>query len=135
MTIRPNSMHLSIGGHFGCSHVVELCDGKVRYTAAFDGKVDKVLEVDPTEEQWEEFRASLDAVHFWEWREEYPNPGVLDGTSWSVQIEYPDARGSARGQNNYPLAHGRPSGNPQSSGPFMGFLSAVRRLLGGLELY
>jgi hypothetical protein len=134
MTSSPGTLHLSIGGHFGCSHEVELCGGKVRYTVIFDGEVTNVLEVVPTEEQWEEFRASLDAVHFWEWREEYPNPGVLDGMGWTVQIEYPDVRNSARGQNNYPLAHGMPS-NPASTHQFKTFLSAVRKLLGDLELY
>jgi hypothetical protein len=135
MTIQPAIMHLSIGGHFGCFHELELRDGKLRYTVVFEGKVTNVLEVVPTEGQWEEFRASLDAVHFWEWMAEYPNPGVLDGTSWSVQIEYPDVRNSARGQNNYPLEHGRPSGIPFPTHQFKTFLGAVRQLLGGLELY
>jgi hypothetical protein len=44
----------------------------------------------PSPEQWAAFGRSLDEIDIWSWRSEYPNPGILDGTQWGLDIEYPD---------------------------------------------
>ena len=87
-------------------------------------------EVRPSPEDWAEFRRALDAINVWCWRSEYPNPGILDGTQWSVDIAYPDRSVHAHGDNNYPGPDGVPNGQPDEPDTFQSFVCAVSRLLG-----
>lgn len=52
---------------------------------------------------WESFISKLDVIGIEKWAEEYNNPDVLDGTQWSLDIEYYDGRGRHySGSNMYP---------------------------------
>lgn len=71
----------------------------------------------PSDAQWRAFRESLDRLNVWQWRPEYRRP-ILDGTGWSLNIQYNDRRLIAAGHNSYP-------------DNFEAFLEAVNTLLGG----
>ena len=37
---------------------------------------------------WDDLMENLSCVHMGEWKTKYNDPGTLDGTQWSVDIEY-----------------------------------------------
>ena len=50
-----------------------------------------------------EFLRKLWDIHMGEWKKEYINPDVLDGTQWSVEIRYNDGKECHfSGSNMYP---------------------------------
>jgi hypothetical protein len=77
-----------------------------------------------------EFRRALDAINVWSWRSEYPNPGILDGTQWSLDIDNPDRSVQAHSDNNYPGPAGMPIGQSEEPDTFQSFGCAVSRFLG-----
>ena len=52
----------------------------------------------------EEFVRGIEALHIGEWKEKYENLCVLDGTQWSISIEYEDGKEQFEiyGSNAYP---------------------------------
>jgi len=61
-------------------------------------------------------------VDIFSWEADYQPDGlVLDGTHWTVQLEVADRSIESSGSNAYPAQWDR-------------FCSAVRRLIGGLDL-
>ena len=132
MDFHPKTLRISVGGYTGSSYSVELCDGKLRYEATEYGHANPRSEViAPTEEQWAQFRSALDSCRVWQWQPDYPNPGVTDGTRWEVEVVYDDAALLSHGDNNYPKAGGKPSGDAEGSREFSRLMRAVRALLGG----
>ena len=60
-------------------------------------------QIQPTEQRWQAFRAALDRLDVWHWHPDYPNSAmVCDGTSWSVEIIYPDHQVVSVGCNCFP---------------------------------
>jgi hypothetical protein len=74
----------------------------------------------PTAVGWSAFRRQLDRFDVWRWSALYANFDVMDGTSWHVELRYPDQGIRSSGNSNYP---------PN----FKAFLLAVRALIGGRE--
>lgn len=102
----------------GCRRV-ELSGGVLVYRERAAGVEHEPVRVTPTEEQWREFRAALDAALVWEWRALYRDPVVACGTSWGLHLEYSDWSLATEGHNGYP------------EGPhFSVYREAVSKLLG-----
>jgi hypothetical protein len=132
MDFHPKTLRIAVGGYTGPSYSVELCDGKLRYEAREYGYANPRSEsIAPTEEQWAQFRSALDSGRVWQWQPDYPNPGAVDGTQWSIEVAYEDATVLSHGDNSYPKANGKPSGNPDGTREFNRLMRAVRALLGG----
>jgi len=115
----PSKLKLFIGGYMGSSYLVELRDDKLIYSEFVE--LDKLCgekEISLTEDSWINFRCSIDDLEIWSWEERYPNPGMMDGTMWSVVIEYKDNKINSRGDNNYPEY-------------FDYYLKIVKKLIGG----
>lgn len=127
----PRHFHTRIGGFMGNTYEVQLQDGCLQYETFGRGNKSDPVRVCPTEEQWREFRRELDAIGVWRWREQYSNPGVADGTQWSLDVTYPDRAVKTQGSNNYPGDTPDSSGVPSGSKAFARYLKAVQRLLGG----
>ena len=127
----PQRFHARIGGFMGYTYYVELQDGGLQYTRSGGGQKTMSARVRPTTEQWTEFRRELDALGIWRWRAHYTNPGVADGTQWSLDVAYPDRAIKTEGDNDYPGATANPSGVPSGSKVFARYLKAVQQLLGG----
>lgn len=132
----PLELMIGIGGFFGPCYQIELVGADVEYT--FNAKnrsskkepriVREQLKI--TARKWAIFRKRLDAINVWRWRADYPNPGVCDGTSWSLSIRYSDKTARSSGDNNYPAQDGRPADDFLGSAPFKLLLAAVRELTG-----
>ena len=84
--------------------------------------------IQPTETDWRKFRRTLDDLNIWQWRNDYPNPGICDGTGWSFDIAYSDHAIATQGDNNYPDAKGNPTNEPHATKAFNRFLLAISKL-------
>lgn len=72
---------------------------------------------------WSELKAAIDEINVWEWEKNYQPDGVImDGTSWSLNIQWDGRSVKSGGNNAYPER-------------FKDFLGAVRVQLGGRDLY
>ena len=113
----------------GPSYHVEWSNGELIYTAMESGyqEEEKVI-IAPTPAQWQKFWKVADKINIWSWEADYPNPGIMDGTNWSIKIKWCEKYIESMGDNNYP------GGNSDEPGPsFNKFLRAVQGLMGGLE--
>lgn len=128
----PRTMKARIGGYFGSSYFVELRSDTVWYEVTDDHYENRRGElITPTEEQWTQFRADLDAAAVWRWRKRYFAPNVEEGNSWAFEIAYDDAAVRCEGRNWYPTETGAAASRPTPS--FKAILDAVRALLAGRE--
>ena len=87
-------------GGFGASSKLELISGTFYETPQFEKLARRRRE--PSLEKWISFRYLLDHLNAWKWKPSYSNQGILDGTQWSLEIEYGDAKISCSGSNSYP---------------------------------
>lgn len=116
---KPNKFFIAIGGFTGTSYQLELKSGKLIYTefrSGYEKIGDKIFR--PKAEQWEAFWQVADDMDIWNWKKEYRNPEMLDGTSWRVRIKFKDKEMDSQGSNNSP-----------DGGKLPKFLSAVRQLI------
>lgn len=134
MSMRPKRLLITIGGYMGPSYSVELSGEGLRYEVYDQGYANPRAEViTPSDEAWTAFRAALDSIRVWRWHKDYPNPGVVDGTQWSVEIVYDDVQLTSGGDNRYPTASGAPSQGFEDTPTFRRLIKAVRTLIGGRE--
>jgi hypothetical protein len=118
--VNPSRVKLYIGGApFEPSYAVEWQGGRLRYRARSGRGEEIEQEITPTFQQWESFWSVLHRAGIWDWKERYPNPGVCDGTMWSIEITHEGRSITSRGDNARPKTLGI-------------VLEAVRGLLGGL---
>lgn len=129
----PTKFRAHIGGFLGGDYVVELRDGALTYSARGRdrGAASQVERILPTSAQWLEFRRSLDELNVWQWKGDYANQKVRDGTQWSIDLAYADRSLASMGSNNFPDSTGRPNGKPETTESFKRYLAAVTRVLGG----
>jgi hypothetical protein len=133
-SVVPTRFVARIGGFLGSSYSVELRDGTLTYTASDRGQTKvRHTTITPTDAAWREFRQTLDELKVWQWRSDYPRGGVVDGTQWLFEIAYSDRNLKSRGDNNYPDATGKPTGKPEITPVFKGYLEAVKKLIGGKD--
>jgi hypothetical protein len=133
----PNRLIAAIGGHLGPSYSVELSHGKLHYVIWKGGDTLPVeVDIVPTAGQWREFRAALDSIDIWQWRDNYaPELSIRDGTQWNLDVAYEDAALRSGGDNAYPkdesdggtIPHAAPSAR------FEHLLKAVSALIGGQD--
>lgn len=111
-----------VGGYFGTSHYVYI-DAKqknkiIRYAKAPGGiyvdlKLPKnemylypeilLKEIPLTDENWINFLEELAALDIQLWKDEYNNNDILDGTQWSLEIQFSGREKIKKwGSNEYP---------------------------------
>ena len=127
----PKEFSAFIGGFNGPSYRLELHDGSLTYTTLRGGQTITKHTIAPSAAQWREFCQALDGFKVWQWRAEYANGQIRDGTQWSLDIAYADHAIKSHGSNSYPDANGRPSGKPDFTTAFQGYLDAIEKLIGG----
>ncbi len=113
---------------------IELLNGKIKYSSAALGEKPKEEIITPTRSHWRKFRKALDDLNVWRWQEEYSAP-FMDGTDWTLHIEYSDKKTSARGFNSYPDSNGKPNEDGYTTETFDRYIVAVRALLGGRDFH
>jgi hypothetical protein len=116
----PKRLCISIGGHFGPCYEVTLKKGRLTYTYSSSRDscyrelqpLPQPEEIQPSAEQWQAFRRTLNRLNVWCWQRNYSDPGVCDGTAWSAKIVYSDRSLVSSGDNCFPGL--RSAGNPCS---------------------
>jgi hypothetical protein len=126
----PKRLCIGIGGCFGPCYGVTLEKGRLVYTYSargpsggepkpewpLDPKLRELLgleplpgpeEIQPSAEQWQAFRRTLDRLDIWSWQRKYSDPAVCDGTGWSAKIVYSDRSLVSSGDNCFPGRDGR----------------------------
>lgn len=115
---KPKELFLASGGFFGPNYRVFWQEEKLFYgVSAKSGAKETLTTLEPTLDQWTSFRKALDELGVWSWRKKYER-NVLDGTQWSISIQYEGRRVASSGSNDYPRDYAE-------------FLTAVQKLLGG----
>jgi hypothetical protein len=130
---QPIKLIFKIGGYSAPSYSISLINNEVQYELV-DGFKSTVEIAKPSAKQWLEFHSSLSKIQVWNWRAEYPNIGVCDGTQWEFEVAYDDEKIKSVGDNNYPLENGEPSGNSEYSKVFKRLVKAIKKLIGGLAI-
>ena len=114
----PEKFQAAIGGFMGPSFSIELVDEVLEYRQARGSyEFDEPQYLRPSARKWANFRKKLDAIGVWDWKSTtdtniwpaYENPGVTDGTGWSLEIDWGDRSLSSSGDNNYPRYPAAPS--------------------------
>ena len=120
----PKKLAFSIVDISGPPYSIKLDnEGYVVYSAKQPGQKSKPpLHRAPTPEQWQEFHHQLDRNKVWQWKPEYGNKSFIEGTQWSLDIEYADRSVHSSGHRDFP-----------DSG-FDGFLQAIGKLLGSGQI-
>jgi hypothetical protein len=122
MKKHENEFTLSIGGSMGPWIKVVLSGEKaLKYIMQYSGQPPTEKIISPSSEEWARFWRSCKRIGIDKWKERYnPESIVSDGTWWVFNIHMPSLMYKGEGDNAYPIG-------------FNAFLSAVSRLLGGLE--
>ncbi len=132
MSARPETLSIWIGGYFGPSYEIKTSGDHLCYSVSGGEYSPPEQEtIIPTDKQWRSFARTLDDLGVWAWAAVCENPGICDGTQWHIRIDWGSRSVNCRGDNNYPGAKGRPSGEPGETREFRRLLRAVQRLIGG----
>lgn len=128
---RPQMLDIAVGGFDGPSYSVTLTNGVLAYRSG--GSMSLLLEtkpeiVSPTDSEWRAFRTSRDQIGAWNWKTNYVDPNVLDGTEWHVIVKYGSKAVESEGANAYPHGKGADPGPA-----FKKLLTAVSKLLSERE--
>lgn len=132
--ITPLKLEFYIGGFtmYG-RYCVKLEGDTVRYGIACGGEWMEIkAEATPTQRKWLNFRKKLDAIGVWKWKRRYDNPNVLDGTQWSLEIDYGVRKRKTYGSNRYPGF--KDEHDMHQTPEFKAFLHALSLLLGGIDI-
>lgn len=138
--IKPIKLEFSISGFLGPNHSVKLEHGILKYQfCQRPSYPQKDVSVVPTNRKWLNFRKKLDAIDVWQWKRDYPNPGVCDGTQWEFEVDYGLKKITSSGDNAYPEAEriaiiDDMTVTKDDSDDFEAFLHALSLLLGGVKI-
>jgi hypothetical protein len=127
----PKRFEVSIGGFWGQSFGVEIAGDSLIYKTYEQGYnlIDERT-ITPTAIQWNRFWVPTNKLNIWKWKNRYTNPGIMDGTSWKVNIYYKNMEINSSGSNSFPGVS-----QNQIRNLFNRFLGAVSNLLGGVSFH
>lgn len=125
----PAVFRVGIGGFWGPSYEVEWLDAELHYRWEREGRHGQEVII-PSVEHWRQLKGALDRIKVWKWAHHYEQP-VLDGTGWSLQVEWGQQTLETSGSNAYPTRTGAQSAGFDPTPPFKEFLAAISRLVGG----
>jgi len=114
----PEQFEATIGGYMGSAFWIKLVDGVLEYRQAehsYEYGEPEYLEL--SARKWSNFRKKLGTIGIWDWKPTddsdpwpaYGNPGVTDGTGWSLDIKWGDRSLNSSGDNNFPQCPAAPS--------------------------
>ena len=138
----PDSFSFYIGGHFGGTYRFELENNEITYRTFLNSdELQAEARIRPSREKWHWFRDQIDKLNIWSWppdcyeQDGLMNPMVMDGTSWSLKLEYPDQKvQSSGGTDAYPADPGETDFTGETSHCFFVFLKALNELASLPEL-
>ncbi|MCX6924099.1 MAG: hypothetical protein NT154_12950 [Verrucomicrobia bacterium] len=124
----PTKLHFDIGGFLAECHEIQFHNGQLQYRTAPGAYLWAPQTIlNPGRQHWEDFWRAADAAAVWTWATEYVEPGVCDGTQWSLTLRHKGRTVQSCGSNAYPGADGPDF--PETCS-FAKFLQALRQLSG-----
>ena len=131
----PIKFFIQIGGGLDGRNSVELKEGMLLFQCKERGKIvpEKSFEIRPTREAWTRFIQEINTTKLYRWSKNYPNPGILDGTQWSIDMEIDGRKIHSEGDNSYPTDgnEAKPTKSfPAKSPAFDRLCQAVSHLVG-----
>ena len=97
----------SVGGYMGHSFSVDIDfkKGSAKYDVYEREYKPKSTEtIILSESKIKAFLKTLEKVKITEWKEHYPNPGIMDGTNWGIGINFSsNKKFSSSGDNAFPV--------------------------------
>lgn len=118
----PKKFELYLSGFFASTYTLELIDNRLFYSQSEGGYIGEKKQVPmPDEQQWNNFRSTLDKINIWDWQDTYDNSDILDGEQWEMKIIFDGTKKIiSYGSNKYP-------------DQFQSFLIALQQLIDGLD--
>jgi hypothetical protein len=77
--------------------------------------------INPTDQEWQAFKQTLDEIGVWNWQDEYPNPDQNENAPWFVEIKWGNRKIKSFGESNYPIVDGDPENKADISPTFERF--------------
>jgi hypothetical protein len=91
-----------IGGFTSTDITLKLEEGAIVLIKRDSGRSrDRIVHI-PSKEEWNEFSNSLKKLNIWNWKKDYDNPDILDGTQWELSIKEGSSKLDCYGSNQYP---------------------------------
>jgi len=101
MLMKTEILNFSIGGFSQGNEKIIWQDNKLYHF--FDGSFLDQDFITPSNKDWEQFWDVVDAINVWNWKKNYHNDDVLDGTQWELAIKRSGKRKRRIfGSNKYP---------------------------------
>jgi hypothetical protein len=117
---KERSLELFVGG-WPVGYSVVLEDKVLVYKKTTNEGDTTGKRITPSSSAWSRFWRACQKIGISKWKSNYePEYFVCDGTGWEFNIQGPELTYKGKGNNEFPTG-------------FVSFLSAVRKLLGGLE--
>ena len=111
------TLDFQIGGFGSQTDRIIYRDNKVNHELFESDYILKSTE--PTSKEWEQFFDVMDSLKVWNWKKDYNDEGMLDGTQWELIIKIKGKRGrKIYGSNAY----------PEPKGTFNSFIKALNKL-------
>jgi hypothetical protein len=109
-------------------------NGELSYRTGTDffDKTTGPLRCTPDQDRWASFWTAIERIGVWDWKPDYSDTGVLDGTQWSLRMRHNGRVMSSEGDNDYP---GGVDAEFSDDSPFGQFLAALAQLLGVKQFY
>ena len=99
--MKTEVLNFSIGGFSQGNEKIIWQDNKLYHF--FDGSFLDQDFITPSNKDWEQFWDVVDAINVWNWKKDYHNDDVLDGTQWELAIKRSGKRKRRIfGSNKYP---------------------------------
>lgn len=129
---RPTALHVRIGRQWIGTHEATLRGDTlvVDVRPMMGSEAPSVTRVVPTAAAWREFRSAVERAGVGRWPRECPNPGIVDGGGFSMELAWGALRAASSGVNAYPRRDGSCRGDGMYSDEMRDLLAAVSRLAG-----
>ena len=100
--VKITKFEFFIGGFTSTDITLKLKEGVIVLINRGSGcSRDRIVHT-PSKEEWNEFSNSLKNLKIWNWKKDYYNPEVQDGTQWELSIEEGSSKLDCYGSNQYP---------------------------------
>lgn len=115
----PEEFRITSSSFYGRSFTLLIRDQKLIYQST---RPEEKLVRDPSDDDWDKFWKKTVSLKIWLWKKSYVNRGNSDGQNWSVKIGFGKLKLHSYGSGEFP-------------DEYEDFLTALRKLIGGLEFH
>ena len=97
-----NTLYFYHGGFRGPSIQIEYKKNNFEISFMNQGSIITHFIKSPSKIKWDNFFLFLDNIKIWEWKKEYVDPNILDGTQWEIEVSNSSKKIKSCGSNKFP---------------------------------